>query len=93
MNRKTLLFEKPSGAPLVLYASHAKTVLQLKFAAILAEVHALWPGELYEVDSTSKDYNYVAFHFGCYNKYSEKVSSYFFPSCTLLLLNIDVGAW
>jgi hypothetical protein len=93
VNRKTLIFEGPSGAPLVLYATHAKRLLQLKFEVILAEIQALFPGELYPVDSTSKDYSFLALHFGVYNKYSEDVCSYFFPSCTLLMLNAGIGAW
>jgi hypothetical protein len=78
INRQTLFFQEPDGAPLVLYVTHAKTVLERKFAVILAELETLFPGELYPVDSTLPGYNFLALHFGYYCKYSEMV-------CSLLL--------
>ena len=58
---------------LVLLATHAKTLLQHKFQVIFAEVDSLFPGELYPEDSRRPDYNFLALHFGYYNKYSESV--------------------
>jgi hypothetical protein len=74
VNRQTLKFEEPDGSPLVLFATHAKAVLEHKLKVILAEIDTLFPGELYGVDSTDENYNFLALHFGYYNKYSENVS-------------------
>jgi hypothetical protein len=59
---------------LVLFTAYAKVILERKLDVILAEIDALFPGELYEVDSTDENYSFLALHFGRYNKYSENVS-------------------
>src|SRR5882672_4214272 len=74
VTRQTVIFQKPDGSPLVLYATHAKKLLQLKFEIILEEMHRLFPGELDPVDSTSEGYSFLALHFGYYNRYAENVS-------------------
>jgi len=67
------MFEDTEGNPLVLSATHGRALLQQKFDVIFAEVDALFPGELYAVDSTLPGYNFLALHLGFYNKFSENV--------------------
>lgn len=72
--RKTLRIEDAEGQLIALYVSHAQKILQRKLAIIIAQIQALFPGELYSVDSSSEDnFKFLALHFAYYFKYSENV--------------------
>jgi hypothetical protein len=67
------MFEDTEGNPLVLSATHNRALLQHKFEVIFAELDALFPAELYPVDSTLPGYSFFTLHLGFYNKFSEDV--------------------
>ena len=71
--RQTVHLADTEDNTLVLHATHAKTLFQHKFQVIFAEIDSLFSGELYPEDSRHPDYNFLALHFGDYNKYSESV--------------------
>lgn len=76
--RKTLIFQTPSKKPVAILATHAKEILKSTFTVIVSEIQALLLGELYPIDSTNDGFQFLALHFGWYNKYSETVSHCWF---------------
>ena len=71
----------PSEKPVVVFATHAKYVFKAKLSRIVSEIQALFPGELYPVNSKDPDFKFLALHFGWYNKYSESVNTFFYHAC------------
>ena len=67
----------PSEIPVVVFATHAKYVLKAKLLRIVSEIQALFPGELFWVDSKDPNFKFLALHFGWYNKYSESVNTFY----------------
>lgn len=53
--------------------THSTTILQKKLEVLVAELQATFPGELYSVDSSDPGFNFLALHFGWYNKFFESV--------------------
>lgn len=79
----------PDDKPVVLFATHAKFVLKAKLSKVISEIQALFPGELYPVDSTKNDFKFLALHFGWYNKYSETVSAFHLFFVYLLFIKLS----
>jgi hypothetical protein len=53
--------------------THARFALRDKLKVLLSELQAAIPGELYSVDSREPGFEFIALHFGWYNKFSESV--------------------
>ena len=66
------------GKLIALLTTHGNSVLQTKLQVLVAEIQATLPGELYPVDSTHLGFQFLALHFGWYNKFFESVRVPFF---------------
>jgi hypothetical protein len=74
-DRKTLRFEDSEGHLIGLWITHGTSVLgERKLQHLSSLVSMLFPGEVFEDDSTKEGFGFCPIHMTQYNRYAEKVS-------------------
>jgi hypothetical protein len=75
-DRKTLRFEDSGGQLIGLWVTHGSSILKKSLESLPLVIKALFPGEVFEDDSSRDGFKFCAVHMTQYNRYSEKVSPF-----------------